>query len=42
MIALSRGAECHHEDRGDGALVVVPSHIPGYGLIDPVPERLRA
>jgi hypothetical protein len=34
-------AECHHEDRGDGVLVIVPPHIPGYGLIDPLPERLR-
>jgi hypothetical protein len=34
-------AECHHEDRGDGMLVVLPPHVPGYGLIDPLPERLR-
>jgi hypothetical protein len=34
-------AECHHEDRGDGVLIVVPPHIPGYGIIDPLPERLR-
>jgi hypothetical protein len=34
-------AECHHEDRGDGVLIIVPPHIPGYGLIDPLPERLR-
>jgi hypothetical protein len=34
-------AECHHEDRGDGVLVIVPPHFPGYGLIDPLPERLR-
>jgi hypothetical protein len=34
-------AECHHEDRGDGVLVVLPPHVPGYGLIDPLPERLR-
>ena len=33
--------ECHHEDRGDGVLVILPPHIPGYGLIDPLPERLR-
>jgi hypothetical protein len=34
-------AECHHEDRGDGALIIVPPHIPGYPIIDPLPERLR-
>lgn len=34
-------AECHHEDRGDGVLIIVPPHIPGYGVIDPLPERLR-
>jgi hypothetical protein len=34
-------AECYHEDRGDGVLIVVPPHIPAYGLIDPLPERLR-
>jgi hypothetical protein len=34
-------AQCHHEDRGDGVLVILPPHIPGYGLIDPLPERLR-
>jgi hypothetical protein len=35
-------ADCHQEDRGDGVLVVVPSHISGHGLIDPFPERLRS
>lgn len=35
-------ARCHHEDRGDGVLVIVPSHAPAYGLIDPLPERLRS
>jgi hypothetical protein len=34
-------AECHHEDRGDGVLVIIPPHVPAYGLIDPLPERLR-
>jgi hypothetical protein len=34
--------QCHHEDRGDGVLVILPAHIPGYALIDPLPERLRA
>jgi hypothetical protein len=31
---------CVHEDRGDGALVVVPPMIPVAGLVT-VPERLR-
>jgi hypothetical protein len=30
------------EDRGDGALVVIPPDIPARNLIDPLPERLRA
>jgi class 3 adenylate cyclase len=34
-------AECYHEDRGDGALVVMPPGIPARGIIDPMPERLR-
>jgi hypothetical protein len=34
-------AECHHEDRGDGVLVIVPPHVPSHGIIDPLPERLR-
>jgi len=33
---------CHHEDRGDGALVIVPPDIPAHGIIYPLPERLRA
>lgn len=33
---------CHHEDRGDGALVIAPPDIPPRGIIDPFPERLRA
>jgi hypothetical protein len=33
--------ECYHEDRGDGALVVVPPATPAHGIIDPLPERLR-
>jgi class 3 adenylate cyclase len=32
---------CMNEDRGDGALVVVPPTISVDGLIDPLPERLR-
>jgi class 3 adenylate cyclase len=35
-------AECYREDRGDGALVVVPPGISPKGIIDPFPERLRA
>ena len=33
---------CYHEDRGDGALVLVPPDIAAAGLIDPFPVRLRA
>jgi hypothetical protein len=32
---------CHLEDRGDGALVIVPPDVPAHGLIYPFPERLR-
>ena len=34
-------ADCSCEDRGDGALIVVPPHVPCKGIIDPLPERLR-
>jgi len=34
-------ADCFCEDRGDGALIVVPPSIPSKGIIDPLPERLR-
>jgi class 3 adenylate cyclase len=34
-------ARCFHEDRGDGALIVVPPQIACKGIIDPLPERLR-
>jgi hypothetical protein len=34
-------AHCFHEDRGDGALVVVPPGIACKNIIDPLPERLR-
>jgi hypothetical protein len=34
-------AESFCEDRGDGALIVIPPEIPVKGLIDPLPERLR-
>lgn len=33
-------SDCVHEDRGDGALVVVPPTVPLAGLIS-VPDRLR-
>jgi hypothetical protein len=34
-------ARCFHEDRGDGALIVVPPGIASKSIIDPLPERLR-
>jgi hypothetical protein len=34
-------ADCFHEDRGDGVLVVLPPGIGCTGIIDPLPERLR-
>jgi Helix-turn-helix domain len=33
---------CFHEDRGDGALIVVPPDVASKGIIDPLPERLRS
>ena len=33
--------QCHHEDRGDGALVILPPGVPAQPVIDPLPERLR-
>jgi hypothetical protein len=33
---------CLHEDRGDCVFVVVPPIIAVAGLVDPLPERLRA
>jgi class 3 adenylate cyclase len=33
--------QCHHEDRGDGALVIFPPGVPAQPVIDPLPERLR-
>jgi class 3 adenylate cyclase len=35
-------ADCSHEDRGDGVLVVVPSDIACTAIIDPLPEQLRS
>lgn len=34
-------ANCFHEDRGDGALIVIPPDVACKGIIDPLPERLR-
>lgn len=34
--------DCFQEDRGDGALVVVPPGIAANGIIDPLPDRLRS
>jgi hypothetical protein len=33
--------DCFSEDRGDGALIVVPPEISFKSLIHPIPERLR-
>ena len=33
---------CHHEDRGDGVLVVAPPGAPPAALIDPLVDHLRA
>ncbi len=33
---------CHHEDRGDGVLVVAPPGAPTTALIDPLVDHLRA
>jgi hypothetical protein len=35
-------ADCAYEDRGDGVLVIVPPTLSAVGLVDPIPERLRA
>jgi class 3 adenylate cyclase len=34
--------DCFVEDRGDGALVVIPPGIAFKGIIDPLPDRLRS
>jgi hypothetical protein len=33
---------CRREDRGDGALIVVPPGVPTSALIDPLADHLRA
>ncbi|GLZ03929.1 hypothetical protein Acsp03_13950 [Actinomadura sp. NBRC 104412] len=35
-------AACHHEDRGDGALIVVPAGIPAGLIVHPLVGRLSA
>jgi hypothetical protein len=35
-------ADCCHEDRGDGVLIIIPPGIACKGIIDPLPERLRS
>ena len=35
-------AECFCEDRGDGALIVIPPEIPVKGLIDSLPYKLHS
>jgi hypothetical protein len=35
-------SDCAYEDRGDGALVIVPPTLSAAALVDPIPERLRA
>jgi hypothetical protein len=32
---------CIHEDRGDGAVVVIPAHMPTITVIDPLVEQIR-
>jgi hypothetical protein len=32
--------QCHHEDRGDGALVILPPSMSAQPVIHPFPERL--
>ncbi|MFC4048648.1 hypothetical protein ACFOY4_03040 [Actinomadura syzygii] len=38
-LALS---DCHHEDRGDGALIVAPSDVDPCHLMDPLAHHLAA
>ncbi|MFI0355121.1 hypothetical protein [Actinomadura sp. 9N407] len=37
-----RWRRCHHEDRGDGMLILVPSEIPKELLAGPLPVELAA
>jgi hypothetical protein len=34
-------ADCLHEDRGDGLLVIIPAGMPSATVIDPLLDRLR-
>jgi hypothetical protein len=34
--------DCVHEDRGDGALIVIPPTIATAGLVHPLPDKLLA
>jgi class 3 adenylate cyclase len=34
--------ECHHEDRGDGALVLIPPDVPKAGVLAALPGALAA
>jgi len=36
-----RWKHCTREDRGDGALIVIPPRISAAALVGPIPERLR-
>lgn len=33
---------CHHEDRGDGAMILVPPEVPALSLADPLLDRVVA
>jgi len=33
---------CHSEDRGDGALVIIPGHVPTEDVVHPLVRRLAA
>ena len=35
-------SRCHHEDRGDGALIIAPPGYPAAALVDPLIDYLRA
>lgn len=37
-----RWEDCHHEDRGDGVLVVAPPATPANALVDPLVDHVRA